>query len=373
MQPMFGAPIGTMAAQTQASQNLNQSLAALQKIGELEQVPGQIAYREALSGQARAARAKDEAELRDQQLLAQYEQLAHQTAAAEGRDADITDVNAARDGTLKPLQRLYDVMTQRGAPSRLLVPLAKKISEIASSEGVAAYRNQQALKLATERDEEINTRVGSLAQAGIDSPQGYAMARLLATQAGLPPELRQLFDALPQDWEKGKELLRPLVVQSLKLKDAVELKQKEAKLQSDLKTAATTRARNQASAGVAQARLGLVTEQTNVLKKLGGEGSPVSQAAQEALTEQRRLTNEAKQLALYPRAPVDPSKRKPGVFYTLPNGRVGRIIVLPDGGQAVELKPETKPPRTAEEIRKEQLRRARLGGLGTDALDEEDE
>ena len=373
MQPMFGAPIGTMAAQTQEAANLKASLGHLQQIGELEQVPGKMAYIRALTGQADAVAGEKRQEASDLAQLAEYERVAAQVAGAEGRDADVTDVRRARETTLTPLRRLYDVMVQKGAPSRMLLPLADKMAKIASSEGTAAFNEGRAVNEALESEQRVNEQIGSLAQVAIDSPQGYAQARLMAAQSNLPPPIQQLFDSLPQDWKAGQAILRPLTIQALKLKDAMELKQKETKLKSDLATAETTRARNVASAAVANTRLGLVREQTNVLKKLGGEGAPTTQAATEALIEQRRLTNEAKQLALYPRAPVDPSKRKPGVFYTLPNGRVGRIVVGPDGGQAVELMPATKPPRTADQIRTEQLRRARLGGLNTDLLEEEED
>lgn len=383
-QAMFGAPIGTMAAQDQERQNLQGSLAALATIGELEQVQGKKALTQAQTGYYEAQTGKLRTAQDDLLLLADYEKAAAAAgseAASEGRYADHTDVERHMPrSNAAPLQRLYNLMLQKGAPSRMLIPLAEDIAKITSTEALAQERSGQALRHQLTAEQQAAEQVGQFVQMGIDSPQGYAQMRLLAAQPGmnLPPQLKEMLDVLPQDWKRGREVLRPFVVQSMKLKDAVEMKQKEDKLASDLATAATTRARNVAAATQSQARTTLVKEQTSVLKKLGGEGSPTAQAASEALTAARLQTMQKNHLVLYPRAPAEASKRKPGVLYTLPDGRVGKIITGADGGQAVEILPgvsypKTFTPKSADDIRKRQQRRLSMGDFNADLIDATEE
>lgn len=384
---LFGTPLGFLAAEEQANRTSLTQVNMQKLLGEIAQQPAETELRRAQARNQTAEAQKLEAAQADAAEMAGWESAARRAAgivpATQGREATVEDVDLFRPGSVaNPLRKLHDFMVGSGAPTRFTLPLANKIADITEKESISAYRSGQAENEKLESEKRIAEMVGSQAQAAMSSPQGYAQMRMLATQMSgkLPPALKKIIDGLPQDWEAGKAVLAPIVERALQVKDARDLAIKEGAAATRDLLAATTQARNAASAELAKARLGLVNVQTKVLEKIGGEGTPSAVAASEASTEAKYQSILANQLKRAPMVPIDEkggfSKVTPGKEYTLPNGALVRAKVKEDGRIAFdELKaapPKRAAPRTADQVRKDQRRGMKAAGMGPE-IDAEEE
>lgn len=393
MAGMFGAPIGILAAEDQANKTALTQVQAQRLLGELEQIPGEIALKKAQARNADAlalhhrTQAADIILKREEADAAAAEMAGWEAAArkagqiipaTEGREATAEDVQRFRPGSLSsPLEQLYKTMVEGGAPSKLTLPLAEKIAKIKSDEATASYRSGQANNQDLESQLRVANQIGSIAKAAYDTPEGYAQMRLLASQLGkdLPPGVKQIIDGLPQDWQAGRKALGPIITRALSVKDSLELGLKEEKAEQNKLLATSTIAKNNAAVATAKVQRDLIQERTTMLKKLGGEGTPAAEAATEALTAARLQALEAKQLAMHPAVPATASKVVPGKTYTLADKSVGRAVTGADGKIEFDIiQPPLKTrmqPRTPEEIRAARKKALRITGLQVE--DDEDD
>lgn len=391
MAGMFGAPIGLLAAEDQANKTAMTQVQAQRLLGELEQIPGEIALKKAQARSADASALHHRTQAADIILkreeadaaaaeMAGWEAAARKAGqvipATEGREATAGDVQRMRSVS-SPLEQLYKTMVEGGAPSKLTLPLAEKIAKIKSDEAMAGYRSGQAKNQDLESQLRVANQIGSIAKAAYDTPEGYAQMRLLASQLGkdLPPGVKQVIDGLPQDWQAGRKALGPIITRALGVKDSLEFGLKEEAAKQKKLLDASTIAKNAATAATAGVRRDLIKEQTTVLKKLGGEGTPAAEAATEALTASRLQALEAKQLTMHPAVPATASKVVPGKTYTLADKSVGRAVTGADGKIEFDIiQPPLRTrmqPRTPDEIRAARLKALRITGLQVE--DDEDD
>ena len=199
--------------------------------------------------------------------------------------------------------------------------------------------------------------------------------RMYVTEAGgnLPPNVKKILDNLPMDWQAGRRALEPIRRQALSVKDAADIALKEEAARQKKLLDASTIARNQASAGAASVRAGLVREQTALLHKLGGKDTPEGVAQKEASTAliyEKQLTERIKN---HPKMPANPSNVRAGQSYTLLDSSVGTPVFDTNGklmgfNEILPALPKRTAPRSAEQIRKA----LSMTGVDVPENDEED-
>lgn len=372
MATMFGAPLGTSAASLDAARDTQSTVQIMQALSEAAEAPINRRLKSAQAGHYEALAGAKRAENADAEALAGWEARARQrlvegTPQAEGRSADVGDLQPRPRSNTEALQALYDTMEQGGAPTRMLASVAKQIADISKEETQAYFNYARAQNEELETGKRQADMLGSIVKAGMSSPQGYAQMRMMLAQqpGGVPPQLRGFFDALPPDWEQGKNLLAPLAQRALSVKDAIAVEQRERELRERALTEQTTRARNNASAAAATARTEGQRIKNKMLMKIGGQGTPEQVASQEALTEARMKKMEADQLKTSPYIPLEKSKISVGKTYTLKDGSVVRAVSV-NGDVAFDVLSgpwkQRSGPRSAAEIREE--RRAAMADAG---------
>lgn len=380
MPQLFGAPLGLMAAEDQANKTALSQVQAQKLLSEMEQEPTNTALKQAQARHLNADSGRMEGAQADLEALANWEAAARRAnavvPATKGREATVDDVELFKTGSnADPLQKLYDTMVGGGAPSRLTAPLAEKIAKITQAEATGAYRNGQATVQQLEARKRISAEIGSYAAAAMASPEGYAQMRMYVTEAGgnLPPNVKKILDNLPMDWQAGRRALEPIRRQALSVKDAADIALKEEAARQKKLLDASTIARNQASAGAASVRAGLVREQTALLHKLGGKDTPEGVAQKEASTAliyEKQLTERIKN---HPKMPANPSNVRAGQSYTLLDSSVGTPVFDTNGklmgfNEILPALPKRTAPRSAEQIRKA----LSMTGVDVPENDEED-
>ncbi len=360
MATMYGAPFGINAAEDQLNQNAESALRQAKAQAELGQVAGIEAHRAAQTRLA-GAQADEQLELAaghratraDQAMMAQIEA---QMLATKGRHATAEDLAKPQD-LAGHLESLYKFSVDAGLPNRLTAPIAKQAADIREKGAIGAFRTAQAGEIERKAQHSAAEEFGSVVQAAIESPQGYAQMRMLAAQNldKLPPQLAQIVKNLPEDWRAAQKFLTPLATMSMKVKDRLAADDRAAKLAVDEEVAKSTIARNMASAGAAGARQVAIKTRTEAFVKNGGEGTPDAIAQKEQSWIAKEQKRRAERLVQYPRAPLDVSKMELGKRYTSADGWEGTVVRGPDGKLAFN--GETPPPpklgvpRTAAQIR----------------------
>ena len=376
---LYGAPNGFIAAEDQANKTALTQVNAQKTLADIAQMPVQTDLMRAQAEHARALAGTAGAKTQDLAAMAQWEAAAAKANATipgtQGREANIDDVAQFKPGSVAdPLRKLYDFMVRGGAPTRLTLPLAKEIASITEKDAVSGYRSAQRSQIEQRMASANLDDVGQMVGLAMQDPQTYTQMRLLATQAGqkIPPDVKRFIDSLPEDWEAGKAVLKPLQIRALALKDQLALEQKEREIAAKKKLDASTIARNQATASAATVRSGLVKEQTALLKKVGGDKTAEALSGNETANALKYAQLEAKQIALHPLLPADRSAIRAGRTYTLADRSVARPLFDASGKltgfeEISPPLPKRPPPRSADQIRKA------LRITGVDTPDDEED
>lgn len=352
MSELFGAPSGIIAADKLRADNtrsreasVKSMLDAQESMGRLALMPYEAAKLTATARNQNAEAIGREQSAADEQALQALEsdfsrqdpqaQARQQLAALAASKGQVATVGDLEDGKVpRPksqadyLERFADYAESRGAPPSQVAKTRKAVADIREKEAIGGYRTAQAAQVQAQQEEKLAERVGRIAAAAAESPQNY-MAILGSPQGAKLLPLKQLSG----DYEADRPLLEA-VAQSSQDALARSREQREtlnSEARRKLEDAQTSKARSDTK--VAVDRETRLTQTAEIKAKTVGQQSPEAKEAAKELAAARLATRVAKHLEQHPLMPLDVKSLKPGMTYTMADGRVMRWDLNPATGK----------------------------------------
>ncbi|CAB4149457.1 hypothetical protein UFOVP1320_55 [uncultured Caudovirales phage] len=341
MSELYGAPSGIIASDQNIRQNIQAGLQAQKTLGEIEQLPADLALKQSharLYGAEAIAKEEATAAMREARTwesrmtadMAAESQarlgLIGQIPATQGRNATVADLppsgRASKASPVDQLQAQADWLTKNNAPRSMLNPLLEKISLVsqhmaAAEHNSAQAENQRALQAKTTLD-----TIGGIAGTAARSPIDYlSITSNPAYRQYLPP-------GLTGNYWTDKPALQAIADASVEQKDKIRLAQEKLNTDSQIKL-------RDAETKTAVARERVLSLRADDLKTVADNGGktngPNSVSTREKNNQAIRASEErvfAAQLKFAPMIPLDPDvlKQNIGRMYTMADRRIVRVM-----------------------------------------------
>lgn len=329
MSENFGAFGGLKVNQTSALKGLE----AQKTLGEIAMQPAEQKLKEAHARLYDASAEEKEEAVRSQKRMAELMQgLAPGGSEGAGQGPeDLAD----------QMLRLSS-LAFKGGMVKQGTELATKASTILQHVASASASDASAALRDARREDIYLDMIGGLAQSGLESQTAYDAARMAALNDPVLADMmkKRGFDItkMPTDFNKAKPALQALVTQTIKAKDTLAQKTRDAVAKAEIAKDGAQAEAAAASARVAEARLEQINQVIADVKKHGGDttggGRDLRSARKDALkdkTEKDKLAAEAKarqqasidakRFEPVPKEAIaDPSRREVGKTYMTPKG-----------------------------------------------------
>lgn len=331
---MFGTPGGTRAAEEDQRLNAQSQVATLLHGVQAQEVLGKIAMQPAANELAlslgRLHRAEAEAKEAEARSTAFMGQAMGQISAA-GAGAGATPGRPA--SAAAPLRALAEI-AREGQLFKPFLDLQGKIANIEEKEAIRDDHASRAVTQTLTAKQKVLEERQHLAMGLLSSPENYRQSLMQAASQGMN------VSGLTGDYAMDKPQLEFLRDSSIKAADGIRLAQQKV-----LQEAEVRKFNKQAEAAGAAAktngmRYNILNQLYENREKNDGENSPGAakeraskDAARKARDENAKEALRLRDLAKYPPAPADPTKRIVGSTYTWPDGSKVLWTVNPATGK----------------------------------------
>ena len=341
MSELYGAPSGIIASDQNIRQNIQAGLQAQKTLGEIEQLPADLALKQSharLYGAEAIAKEEATAAMREARtwetrmaadMAAESQErlrLINEVPATQGRNATVADLppngKASKASPVDQLQAQADWLTKNNAPRSMLNPLLEKISLVSQHMAAAEHNNAQAENQRALQAKTTLDTIGGIAGTAARSPIDYlSITSNPAYKQYLPP-------GLTGNYWTDKPALQAIADASIEQKD--KNTQEREKRNTDSQISFRTTETN-----VAKQREEVLRQRADDLKTVAANGGktngPNSVSTREKNNQAIRASEErvfAAQLKFAPMIPLDPDvlKQNIGRMYTMADRRIVRVM-----------------------------------------------
>ena len=341
MSELYGAPSGIIASDQNIRQNIQAGLQAQKTLGEIEQLPADLALKQSharLYGAEAIAKEEATAAMREARtwetrmaadMAAESQErlrLINEVPATQGRNATVADLppngTASKASPVDQLQAQADWLTKNNAPRSMLNPLLEKISLVSQHMAAAEHNNAQAENQRALQAKTTLDTIGGIAGTAARSPIDYlSITSNPAYKQYLPP-------GLTGNYWTDKPALQAIADASIEQKD--KNTQEREKRNTDSQISFRTTETN-----VAKQREEVLRQRADDLKTVAANGGktngPNSVSTREKNNQAIRASEErvfAAQLKFAPMIPLDPDvlKQNIGRMYTMADRRIVRVM-----------------------------------------------
>ena len=320
MSELYGAPSGIIASDQNIRQNIQAGLQAQKTLGEIEQLPADLALKQSHARLYGAEAALKEEEASTQALLGKI-QTGMRLAQGKGVEptvADLSKLTRPTASSAEPIEALVREAWAQGVPVKAIVPLSDKAATIRQHEASTLSAQTQADENREKTQSLQRKRIGAIAGTAALSLDNYRIV------LGDPEQVKFLPPGLTGNWAIDQPVLKAVESMSLDAdkKAELEFKRREADARDKRVTAEGSKAT--AYVNLSKQKLENAKQTYEFRKKYDGSNSAAARDAQDSMAERRDALTDAQNKRAYPPLPLDAAARRPEKVYTTVDGR--RVI-----------------------------------------------